>query len=69
MIIVDKNPLDNFKVLYATGHMQLDRKSGVFSQEPSINYTIKDGIVFDAKQLREQVKELVANQKEREVRR
>ena len=69
LIIVDKNPLDNFKVLYATGHMQLDRESGVFSQEPSINYTIKDGIVFDAKQLREQVKELVANQKEREARR
>ena len=69
LVIVDKNPLSNLKVLYATGHMELNRETGVLSQEPSISYTIKDGIVFDAQQLREQVKDLVAKQKEREAQR
>lgn len=63
LVIVDENPLKNFKVLYATGHMQRDMDSGELSMVTGIRYTIKDGYVFDAAKLRDQVKSMVAERK------
>ena len=51
MVIVDQNPLQNFKVLYGTGAVRLNDKTGKAERVGGIKYTIKDGIVYDAKQL------------------
>jgi hypothetical protein len=63
MVIVDQNPLENFKVLYATGALRLNDKTGRPEQVGGIKYTIKDGIVYDAKQLLADVAAMVEKQK------
>ncbi|MEP4486516.1 MAG: amidohydrolase family protein [Halioglobus sp.] len=67
LVIVDENPLANFKVLYGTGHRRLNRETGAMEVTGGIRYTIKDGIVFDAKALLLDVRELVAAQKKAET--
>ena len=51
IVLVDENPLANFKVLYGTGWPRLNDETGEVELVGGINYTIKDGIVFDAKEL------------------
>jgi hypothetical protein len=51
MVIVDQNPLENFKVLYGTGAVKLNDKTGEVERVGGVKYTIKDGIVYDAKKL------------------
>jgi imidazolonepropionase-like amidohydrolase len=63
MILVDQNPLANLKVLYPTGWMKLNDETGKVERVGGIKYTIKDGIVFDDKQLLEDVAAMVAKQK------
>lgn len=65
LVIVEENPIANFKVLYGTGHYRLglDNKAEYVG---GVKYTIKDGIVFDAEKLREDVKRLVKKAKEAE---
>jgi hypothetical protein len=63
MIIVDQNPLANLKVLYPTGWMRLNDETGKVERVGGIKYTIKDGIVFDNKQLLADVAAMVAKQK------
>ncbi len=64
MVIVDQNPLANLKVLYPTGWMRLNDQTGKVERVGGIKYTIKDGIVFDNKQLLADVAAMVAKQKE-----
>ena len=58
LIIVSENPLSNFKVLYGTGAVRVNGNN-----EPErvggIKYTIKDGIVYDAKKLLKDVEDMV----------
>ncbi|HXG69827.1 MAG TPA: hypothetical protein VNJ04_04355, partial [Gemmatimonadaceae bacterium] len=63
MVIVDQNPLQNFKVLYGTGALKLNDKTGKAEQVGGVRYTIKDGIVYDAKQLLADVAAMVEKQK------
>ena len=63
MVIVDQNPLENFKVLYGTGAVKLNDKTGKAEQVGGIKYTIKDGIVYDAKKLLADVAAMVEKQK------
>ena len=63
MVIVDQNPLQNFKVLYGTGALKLNDKTGQPEQVGGVKYTIKDGIVYDAKQLLADVAAMVEKQK------
>lgn len=58
LVIVAENPLRNFKVLYGTGHYRLDDNNQPLRTE-GIKYTVKDGIVYDAQELLEDVKRLV----------
>ncbi|MGB0544186.1 MAG: amidohydrolase family protein, partial [Longimicrobiales bacterium] len=51
MIIVPENPLANLKVLYGTGTPRLNDDTGEVERVGGITYTIKDGIVYDARQL------------------
>lgn len=61
-MIVGENPLRNFKVLYGTGHFKLN-ESNKPERSGGVNYTIKDGIVYDAKALLSDVREMVKQAK------
>ena len=67
MVIVDENPLANLKVLYGTGTPRLNDETGEVERVGGIKYTIKDGIVYDAQQLLEDVREMVREAKARSV--
>ena len=67
LVILDENPLANFKLLYGTGHQRLNRETGQMERVGGVKYTVRDGIVFDAKMLLEDVRELVAAEKAREA--
>lgn len=63
MIIIEENPLENFKVLYGTGAIKLNEKNEV-KRVGGVKLTIKDGIIYDAKQLLREVKDMVKKSKE-----
>ena len=63
MIIVGENPLQNFKVLYGTGAVKLNDKTGKPERVGGVELTIKDGIVYDAKALLKDVENMVNKQK------
>ena len=63
IIIIDENPLQNLKVLYGTGAIKLTEDNEVV-RVGGVRYTIKDGIVYDAKQLLADVKAMVDAEKE-----
>ena len=58
-VVVEENPLQNLKVLYGTGAVKLNDETGETERVGGIKYTIKDGIVYDAKQLLADVREMV----------
>jgi hypothetical protein len=51
LLVVDQNPLRNLKVLYGTGAVRLNDQTRQVERIGGIKYTIKDGIVYDAKKL------------------
>ncbi len=63
LMIVDENPLANLKVLYGTGAPKLNDETGRPERVGGVKYTIKDGIVYDAKQLLQDVEEMVKARK------
>ena len=65
LVIVDENPLENFKVLYGTGAVKINENNEVI-RSGGIKYTIKDGIVYDAKQLLKDVENMVKKAKRRD---
>ena len=64
-VIVDQNPLQNLKVLYGTGAVSLTDDNKVV-RKGGVNYTVKDGIIYDAKALLKEVKDMVDQAKEKE---
>ena len=65
LVVVEENPLENLKVLYGTGAIKLTEDNEVI-RIGGVKYTIKDGIIFDAKQLLADVREIVRQAKEEE---
>lgn len=63
-VIVEENPLENLKVLYGTGAIKLTEDNEVV-RVGGVKYTIKDGVIYDAKQLLKDVEEMVAAEKEK----
>ncbi len=63
LVLVEENPLRNIKTLYGTGTLKLDEKDGGFTRVGGVVYTIKDGIVYDARQLLADVRRMVADAK------
>jgi imidazolonepropionase-like amidohydrolase len=63
MVVVDQNPLKNLKVLYGSGALKLNEQTGRPEWIGGIKYTIKDGIVYDAKKLLADVAAMVDKQK------
>ena len=65
MLIVDQNPVENLKVLYGTGWMKLNDGTRKIEQVGGVRYTIKDGIVYDAKKLLADVAKMVEDSRTR----
>lgn len=59
LVVIEENPLANFKLLYGTGHFRLSDDN-----EPErvggVRYTIKDGVLYDARALLEDVRDMVS---------
>ena len=64
VILVDRNPLRNLKVLYGTGAVELDDETDQVRRVGGVVYTIKDGIVYDSKKLLADVAAMVQRQKD-----
>lgn len=62
-VLIDQNPLQNFKVLYGTGHLRIDNATNKPVRVGGINYVVKDGIVYDAKKLLADVAAIVERAK------
>lgn len=61
-VIVEENPLMNLQVLYGTGAIKLNENNEVV-RVGGVKYTIKDGIIYDAKRLLADVKAMVDAEK------
>ena len=68
LVLVDQNPLQNLMVLYGTGHPRLNDATGRIERVGGVRYTIKDGIVYDAKKLLADVAAMVDRQKQERLR-
>ncbi|MCC5854580.1 MAG: amidohydrolase family protein [Idiomarina sp.] len=62
LVIVRENPLRNFKVLYGTGHYQLDDNNEPMRTQ-GIRYTVKDGVIYDVAELLSDVRAIVRDAK------
>lgn len=60
--IVKENPLANLQVLYGTGAIRLNENNEVV-RTGGVRYTIKDGIIYDAPKLLEDVRNMVKKAK------
>ncbi len=60
--IIDGNPLDNFKVMYGTGVNIYGEDGKTVTPGGGVRWTIKGGVVFDCKELLEEVAEYVKSQ-------
>ncbi|MBM3750779.1 MAG: amidohydrolase family protein [Acidimicrobiia bacterium] len=63
MVLVDQNPLHNLKVLYGNGAVKLNDETEQVERVGGVRWTIKDGIVYDAKKLLADVAVIVEKQK------
>lgn len=62
--IVEENPLKNLKVLYGTGAIKLTEDNEVV-RVGGVKYTIKDGVIYNAKELLKDVQKTVVEEKEK----
>jgi hypothetical protein len=64
LVVIDQNPLENLQVLYGTGAIRLDDNNKAV-RVGGVKYTIKDGIIYDAKKLLADVKAIVDREKQK----
>ena len=62
LVIVEENPQENLKVLYGTGAIRVNDQNQAV-RVGGVKYTIKDGIIYDAKQLLKDVEKMVDESK------
>lgn len=65
LILLEENPLVNIKSLYGTGAIKLTEDNEIV-RVGGVRYTIKDGIVYDAKKLLADVRDIVKKAKKEE---
>ncbi len=63
LVIVEENPLQNFKTLYGTGAVRINDETLEVERVGGVRYTIKEGIVYDAKELLADVAQMVEEAK------
>lgn len=64
LVVVEQNPIENLAVFYGTGVIKVTDKNEVV-RVGGVKYTIKDGIVYDARQLLADVRRIVKEAKEK----
>ncbi len=64
-VIIEENPLANLQVLYGTGAIRLNENNEA-ERVGGVKYTIKDGIIFDAKKLLADVRAMVKAAREKD---
>ena len=65
LVIVDANPIANLKVLYGTGWFRLNDQTQKVEKYGGIKWTIKDGIVYDAKKLLDDIEKMGDDQRKK----
>jgi predicted amidohydrolase YtcJ len=65
LVIVPENPLQNLKTLYGTGHLRLNEATQQAERVGGVRWTVKDGIVYDARALLADVAQMVEAQRGR----
>ena len=65
ILVMDENPLEDFKTLYGTGALRADRENKKMQRVKSLRYTIKAGEVFDSQALLREIREDVKAAKEK----
>lgn len=63
LVIVKGNPVANLKLLFATGTLKLDDATGKAQRIGGIAWTVKDGIFYEGKALRADIRAMVARAK------
>ena len=63
LLILPENPLHNLKTLYGTGAMKLNDETGELERVGGVELTIKDGIIYDARALLQDVADMVDRQR------
>jgi imidazolonepropionase-like amidohydrolase len=63
LVVVKGNPIANLKLLFPTGTLHLNDETGKTERVGGIAYTIKDGIIYDNRILRKEVRDMVAKAK------
>jgi len=63
LVITEYNPIADFKVLYGTGTLRLNDQTGKVERVGGVRYTIKDGIIYDARRLLADVARIVSDAK------
>lgn len=64
-VITEENPLANLKTLYGTGAIKVNEKNEV-TRVGGVKYTVKDGVIYDAKKLLADVRKMVSDAKTEE---
>jgi len=65
LVFVDQNPVANLKVLYGTGWIRVNDTTGAAERVGGVKYVMKDGILYDAKQLLRDVENIVSDAKKK----
>jgi hypothetical protein len=60
LFLVDQNPLNNLKVLYASGHLRYNPVKKQLERIGGVKYTIRGGVVYDAALMNARIKEMVS---------
>jgi cytosine/adenosine deaminase-related metal-dependent hydrolase len=63
LVVVKGNPLANLKLLFGTGTLHLNDETGKVERIGGIAWTIKDGILYDARKLRAEIRQMVHDAK------
>ncbi|MCC7415915.1 MAG: amidohydrolase family protein [Acidobacteria bacterium] len=63
LFLIDQNPLNNLKVLYANGHLRYNPATRRLERIGGVKYTIRGGVVYDAAAMNAKIKEMVKNVK------
>jgi hypothetical protein len=64
LVVLEENPLQNLAAFYGTGAIEVTEKNEVV-RTGGVKYTIKDGIVYDARKLLADVRRIVKEAKEK----
>lgn len=56
LVLVPENPIANFRTLYGTGHERFNWETETRERVGGVRYTIKDGVIWDARELLEEAR-------------